>query len=149
MDTSLCMTSPYTTVTTIQTATSVNRSLAWQLPPSYQWNHAGLYRGYGTFVLSIGMIAFCTALISDVAGHLGCFIFLKDSVNAIAFVALGTSIPGSLTTDGCEASVLHLRVGQRKEAFARMFNGLDQCSMLNAICLADSFNPHLLNVSHP
>jgi len=37
----------------------------------------------------------CTAIIGDVAGHLGCFIYLKDSVNAIAFVALGTSVPGT------------------------------------------------------
>lgn len=50
--------------------------------------------GYPTFVISIGMIGFCTAIIGDVAGHLGCFIYLKDTVNAIAFVALGTSIPG-------------------------------------------------------
>ena len=42
------------------------------------------------------MIGFVTAIIGDVAGHLGCFIFLKDSVNAIAFVALGTSVPGTL-----------------------------------------------------
>ena len=35
-----------------------------------------------------------TAVIGDVASHLGCFIFLKDTVNAIAFVALGTSVPG-------------------------------------------------------
>ena len=41
------------------------------------------------------MIGICTAVIGDVAGHLGCFIFLKDSVNAIAFVALGTSVPGT------------------------------------------------------
>ena len=41
------------------------------------------------------MIGVCTAVIGDVAGHLGCFIFLKDSVNAIAFVALGTSVPGT------------------------------------------------------
>ena len=40
------------------------------------------------------MIGFCTAIIGDVASHLGCFIFLKDTVNAIAFVALGTSVPG-------------------------------------------------------
>ena len=40
------------------------------------------------------MIGLVTAVIGDVAGHLGCFIFLKDSVNAIAFVALGTSVPG-------------------------------------------------------
>ena len=40
------------------------------------------------------MIGACTAVIGDVAGHLGCFINLKDGVNAIAFVALGTSVPG-------------------------------------------------------
>ena len=42
------------------------------------------------------MIGLVTAVIGDVAGHLGCFIFLKDSVNAIAFVALGTSVPGKV-----------------------------------------------------
>ena len=51
--------------------------------------------GYPCFVVSIAMIGVCTAVIGDVAGHLGCFIFLKDSVNAIAFVALGTSVPGT------------------------------------------------------
>lgn len=51
--------------------------------------------GYPCFVISIACIGVCTAVIGDVAGHLGCFIFLKDSVNAIAFVALGTSVPGT------------------------------------------------------
>ena len=55
----------------------------------------GLYGGYLTFVVSIAAIGLCTAVIGDVAGHLGCFIYLKDSVNAIAFVALGTSVPGT------------------------------------------------------
>ena len=55
----------------------------------------GWYRGYPTFVVSIAMIGLCTAVIGDVAGHLGCFIYLKDTVNAIAFVALGTSVPGT------------------------------------------------------
>jgi len=50
--------------------------------------------GYPTFVISILFIGLCTAVIGDVAGHLGCFIYLKDCVNAIAFVALGTSVPG-------------------------------------------------------
>ena len=54
----------------------------------------GLGNGYPCFVISIAMIGVCTAVIGDVAGHLGCFIYLKDSVNAIAFVALGTSVPG-------------------------------------------------------
>lgn len=54
-----------------------------------------MYGGYATFVVSILMIGACTAVIGDVAGHLGCFILLKDTVNAIAFVALGTSVPGN------------------------------------------------------
>lgn len=58
-----------------------------------------MYGGYVTFVMSIAAVGFCTAIIGDVAGHLGCFIFLKDSVNAIAFVALGTSVPGTPLTD--------------------------------------------------
>jgi len=53
-----------------------------------------LCNGYPTFVIAIFMIGACTAVIGDVAGHLGCFINLKDGVNAIAFVALGTSVPG-------------------------------------------------------
>ena len=56
---------------------------------------AALANGYPTFVISIFMIGACTAVIGDVAGHLGCFINLKDGVNAIAFVALGTSVPGT------------------------------------------------------
>ena len=55
----------------------------------------GLANGYITFVVSILFIGACTAIIGDIAGHLGCFINLKDGVNAIAFVALGTSVPGS------------------------------------------------------
>ena len=47
-----------------------------------------------TFVISIAAIGLVTAVIGDVAGHLGCFIYLKDCVNAIGFVALGTSVPG-------------------------------------------------------
>ena len=50
--------------------------------------------GYPCFVIAIAMIGVYTAVIGDVASHLGCFIFLKDTVNAIAFVALGTSVPG-------------------------------------------------------
>jgi len=55
---------------------------------------AAILDGYPTFVISILFIGLCTAVIGDVAGHLGCFINLKDCVNAIAFVALGTSVPG-------------------------------------------------------
>ena len=54
-----------------------------------------MFNGYVTFVGSILLIGVVTAVIGDVAAQLGCFIYLKDSVNAIAFVALGTSVPGS------------------------------------------------------
>ena len=54
------------------------------------------------FVTSLVFIVGCSALIGDIAAHLGCFINLKDGVNAIAFVALGTIVPGS--TVGLEFS---------------------------------------------
>ena len=53
-----------------------------------------IMQGFPTFVTSILFIGLNTAVIGDIAGHLGCFISLKDSVNALAFVALGTSVPG-------------------------------------------------------
>jgi len=59
---------------------------------------AGIANGYPCFVIAIAMIGVCTAVIGDVAGHLGCFIYLKDSVNAIAFVALGTSVPDTFAS---------------------------------------------------
>jgi solute carrier family 8 (sodium/calcium exchanger) len=59
---------------------------------------AGIGNGYPCFVMSIALIGVCTAVIGDVAGHLGCFIYLKDSVNAIAFVALGTSVPDTFAS---------------------------------------------------
>merc|ERR1711872_810500 len=72
-------------------------TLPWKLifaliPPT------AIYDGYPTFVISILFIGLCTAVIGDVAGHLGCFTFLKDSVNAIAFVALGTSVPDTFAS---------------------------------------------------
>ena len=63
--------------------------------PQINVSQTDLGAGYPCFVVSICMIGVCTAVIGDVAGHLGCFIYLKDSVNAIAFVALGTSVPGN------------------------------------------------------
>jgi len=72
-------------------------TLPWKLifafiPPT------GIYDGYPTFVISILFIGACTAVIGDIAGHLGCFINLKDGVNAIAFVALGTSVPDTFAS---------------------------------------------------
>ena len=52
--------------------------------------------GYPTFVLSIMGIGLLTAFIGDLASHLGCTVNLKDTITAIAFVALGTSVPGKV-----------------------------------------------------
>merc|ERR1712098_67086 len=72
-------------------------TLPWKLifafiPPT------AIYNGYPTFVIAILFIGACTAVIGDVAGRLGCFIYLKDGVNAIAFVALGTSVPDTFAS---------------------------------------------------
>merc|ERR1711937_762728 len=72
-------------------------TLPWKLifaliPPT------AIYDGYPTFVISILFIGANTAIIGDIAGHLGCSINLKDGVNAIAFVALGTSVPDTFAS---------------------------------------------------
>jgi len=53
--------------------------------------------GYVAFVVSILVIGALTAVIGDLSSQMGCTVGLKDSVTAIAFVALGTSIPGRPT----------------------------------------------------
>ena len=50
--------------------------------------------GWACFIVSIGWIGLLTAVIGDLASHFGCSCGLKDSVTAISFVALGTSLPG-------------------------------------------------------
>merc|ERR1712193_496335 len=72
-------------------------TLPWKLifafiPPT------AICAGYPTFVISILFIGLNTAVIGDIAGHLGCFIYLKDCVNAIGFVALGTSVPDTFAS---------------------------------------------------
>ncbi|XP_021565736.1 sodium/calcium exchanger 2-like, partial [Carlito syrichta] len=49
--------------------------------------------GWACFGVCILVIGLLTALIGDLASHFGCTVGLKDSVNAVVFVALGTSIP--------------------------------------------------------
>ena len=51
-------------------------------------------KGWPTFVMSIFAIGVLTAVIGDLASHFGCFSHMKDSITAITFVALGTSVPG-------------------------------------------------------
>lgn len=57
---------------------------------------ADIMGGYLCFVVSILSIGVVTAIIGDVASHFGCTLGIKDSVTAIVFVALGTSIPGNV-----------------------------------------------------
>lgn len=54
--------------------------------------------GWACFTSAILVIAGLTAIITDLASHFGCTINLKDSVTAISFVALGTSVPGKIIT---------------------------------------------------
>jgi len=54
--------------------------------------------GWVTFVVSIGLIGMVTGLIGDLANHLGCTLGLKQSVTAITFVALGTSLPDTFAS---------------------------------------------------
>ncbi|RDD45318.1 Sodium/calcium exchanger 3 [Trichoplax sp. H2] len=49
--------------------------------------------GWLTFIASLGMIGFLTAIVGDLAGIFGCIVGLRDAVTAITFVALGTSLP--------------------------------------------------------
>lgn len=58
------------------------------VPPTEYWN------GWACFIVSICVIGILTAVIGDLASHFGCTVGLRDSVTAIVFVALGTSIPG-------------------------------------------------------
>jgi len=57
-----------------------------------------LLKGYPTFVLAIMGTGLLTAIIGDVASQFGCTIGLKDTINAIMFVALGTSVPDTFAS---------------------------------------------------
>ncbi|CAF88734.1 unnamed protein product, partial [Tetraodon nigroviridis] len=58
------------------------------IPPTQYWN------GWACFCVSVVGIGLLTALIGDLASHFGCTVGLRDSVTALVFVALGTSLPG-------------------------------------------------------
>lgn len=62
---------------------------------NYDCIYLDIWGGWACFVVSIIIIGILTAVIGDLASHFGCTVGLKDSVTAISFVALGTSLPGS------------------------------------------------------
>ena len=72
-------------------------SLFWKVlfalvPPTDIWN------GWASFYVSLAFIGLLTAVTGDVASHFGCTIGLADSVVAISFVALGTSLPDTFAS---------------------------------------------------
>ncbi|KAF7699774.1 sodium/calcium exchanger 2b isoform X1 [Silurus meridionalis] len=62
------------------------------VPPTEYWN------GWACFMVSITAIGMLTAVIGDLASHFGCTVGLKDTVTAVVFVALGTSIPDTFAS---------------------------------------------------
>lgn len=54
--------------------------------------------GVPAFVVGISFIGGVTAIVGEVASLLGCVLGIKDSVTAITFVALGTSLPDTFAS---------------------------------------------------
>lgn len=48
--------------------------------------------------MALLFIAILTAIVGDVAAIFGCLVGLKDSITAISFVALGTSLPDTFAS---------------------------------------------------
>jgi solute carrier family 8 (sodium/calcium exchanger) len=57
-----------------------------------------MYGGWPTFYVSLCFIGGITCAVGDMAKMLGCVMGLKDSVTAITFVALGTSLPDTFAS---------------------------------------------------
>jgi len=102
----------------------------------------GHCHGWLSFYGSLFGIGVMTALIGDVASAFGCTIGLKDSVTAIAIVAMGTSLPGSswynppesawLCTSSVDASQGIRSIGTNKVGLKRRsysFRGYLTCSI--------------------
>ncbi|XP_005740194.1 sodium/calcium exchanger 2a isoform X1 [Pundamilia nyererei] len=62
------------------------------VPPTGYWN------GWACFIVSITVIGILTAIIGDLASHFGCTVGLRDTVTAVVFVALGTSLPDTFAS---------------------------------------------------
>jgi len=54
--------------------------------------------GWVAFVVALAEIGFITFLVANVAGVLGCALYLPQSVTAITLVALGTSLPDTFAS---------------------------------------------------
>jgi solute carrier family 8 (sodium/calcium exchanger) len=54
--------------------------------------------GWLCFAIALIFIGLLTALIGDLAAHMGCCMGMKSSITAITFVALGTSLPDTFAS---------------------------------------------------
>lgn len=63
------------------------------LVPPAEWGG-----GYPGFFASLTMIGIVTYIVGDVATGLGCSLGIEESVTAITFVALGTSLPDTFAS---------------------------------------------------
>uniref|UniRef100_A0A3Q2ZJC2 Sodium/calcium exchanger 1-like n=1 Tax=Hippocampus comes TaxID=109280 RepID=A0A3Q2ZJC2_HIPCM len=73
------------------------------VPPTEYWN------GWACFIVSISLIGVLTAVTGDLASHFGCTVGLKDSVTAVVFVALGTSVPGEYLEFESNTKINHFK----------------------------------------
>lgn len=62
------------------------------IPPT---SYAG---GWATFFVALSFVGLLTGFVADVAGIFGCLIGLPDTITAITFVALGTSLPDTFAS---------------------------------------------------
>lgn len=54
--------------------------------------------GWPAFIIALTFIGSVTAIVGEVASLLGCVVGMEDSITAITFVALGTSLPDTFAS---------------------------------------------------
>lgn len=63
--------------------------------------------GWATFGVALAFIGIVTAVVGEIASSFGCMVNLKDSVTAITFVALGTSLPDTFASKSAALNEKH------------------------------------------
>ncbi|KAL0128871.1 hypothetical protein PUN28_003916 [Cardiocondyla obscurior] len=103
--------------------------------------------GYLCFIVSILGIGVVTAVIGDVASYFGCTLGVKDSVTAVVFVALGTSIPDTFASKvaACQDKYADASVGNVTGSNAvNVFLGIGVAWSIAAIYRACHNEPFLV-----
>ncbi|EFN70103.1 Sodium/calcium exchanger 1 [Camponotus floridanus] len=103
--------------------------------------------GYLCFIVSILGIGVVTAVIGDVASYFGCTLGIKDSVTAVVFVALGTSIPDTFASKvaACQDKYADASVGNVTGSNAvNVFLGIGVAWSIAAIYRACHNEPFLV-----